>query len=125
VRQLGGEQALLSRISEFSPLIRAAFRANRAVVVPDASTDSRVLSDERWKTIGITPRSVICAPVQAIGCFLGLVEIANPLDGGSYTSEDGNALTYIGQQLAEFIAAREVVIDPERVMKDAQKGQRR
>jgi GAF domain-containing protein len=125
VRQLGGaQQVLLARISEHAPLARAAFRANRAIVVPDSTTDSRVLSDDRWTRIGVTPRSVMCAPVQSIGRFLGLVEIANPLDGSRYTNEDGNALTYIGQQLAEFLAAREVVIDPARVMKDAQKGRR-
>lgn len=126
VRQLGGEnQVILTRFSEFAALPRAAMRASRAVVVPDAPADPRVSADERWKAIGVSPKSLLCAPVQAVGRSLGLVEVVNPLDGGRFSEDDGNALTYIGQQLAQFLDAREVIVDRERVMKDAQKGPRR
>ena len=39
----------------------------------------------------------------------------NPLDGGVFNEGDGNALTYIGQQFAEFAASRGVMIDPEQL----------
>ena len=80
---------------------------------------------ERWKLIGTEPRSLICAPVDVPGRPLGLIEVINPRDGSSYTDGDGSALTYIGKQFAEYIAAREVVLDPERVSRDAQKAHRR
>lgn len=111
VRQRGGKSALLSRLSDRAPLAQAAMRSQRAVVVPDASRDERAL-DDRWKAIGAGLKSVICAPVELGGRTLGLIEIANPLDGGRYDDGDGNALTYIGQQFAEFVGARGVIVEP-------------
>ncbi|WP_437877000.1 GAF domain-containing protein [Sorangium sp. So ce513] len=111
VRQHGGKGALLTRLSERAPLALAAMRSRRAVVVPDAASDERVM-DDRWKAAGAELRSVVCAPVELAGRYLGLLEIANPLDGKPFSESDGNALTYIGQQFAEFVGARGVVIEP-------------
>ncbi|WP_437958758.1 GAF domain-containing protein [Sorangium sp. So ce119] len=111
VRQHGGKTALLTRLSERAPLALAAMRSRRAVVVPDVSSDERVM-DERWKATGVELRSVVCAPVELAGRYLGLLEIANPLDGKPFSESDGNALTYIGQQFAEFVGARGVVTEP-------------
>ncbi|WP_437288705.1 GAF domain-containing protein [Sorangium sp. So ce406] len=111
VRQQGGKTALLTRLSERAPLALAAMRSRRAVVVPDVSSDERVM-DERWKATGVELRSVVCAPVELAGRYLGLLEIANPLDGKPFSESDGNALTYIGQQFAEFVGARGVVTEP-------------
>ncbi|WP_437636259.1 GAF domain-containing protein [Sorangium sp. So ce854] len=111
VRQHGGKGALLTRLSERAPLALAAMRSRRAVVVPDAASDERVM-DDRWKAAGVELRSVVCAPVELAGRYLGLLEIANPLDGKPFSESDGNALTYIGQQFAEFVGARGVVTEP-------------
>ncbi|AGP33661.1 GAF domain-containing protein [Sorangium cellulosum] len=123
VRQYGGKSALLARLSERAPLALAAMRSRRAVVVPDASRDERVM-DDRWKAIGVELRSVICAPVELAGRYLGLLEIGNPLDGKPFSESDGNALTYIGQQFAEFVGARGVVLDPGLVTAGAKKAAR-
>ncbi|WP_437734838.1 GAF domain-containing protein [Sorangium sp. So ce1335] len=111
VRQRGGKTALLTRLSERAPLALAAMRSRRAVVVPDAASDERAM-DDRWKATGVELRSVVCAPVELGGRYLGLLEIANPLDGKPFSESDGNALTYIGQQFAEFVGARGVVVEP-------------
>ncbi|WP_437914645.1 GAF domain-containing protein [Sorangium sp. So ce302] len=123
VRQYGGKSALLARLSERAPLPLAAMRSRRAVVVPDAAKDERVM-DERWKAIGVELRSVICAPVELAGRYLGLLEIGNPLDGKPFSESDGNALTYIGQQFAEFVGARGVVLEPGLVTAGAKKAAR-
>ncbi|CAN90672.1 hypothetical GAF domain protein [Sorangium cellulosum So ce56] len=123
VRQYGGKSALLARLSERAPLPLAAMRSRRAVVVPDAAKDERVM-DERWKAIGVELRSVICAPVELAGRYLGLLEIGNPLDGKPFSESDGNALTYIGQQFAEFVGARDVVLEPGLVTAGAKKAAR-
>lgn len=115
IRQVGGEGALLARLSDRAPLVQAAMRSKRAIVIADAKTDRRA-ADDRWKATGVELRSVIVAPVELAGRTLGLIELANPLDGGRYTEGDGNALTYIGQQLAEFVATHGVVLDPELVL---------
>jgi hypothetical protein len=116
VRQTGGQIALLARLSERAPVAQAAMRSRAAVVVADVAADSRFAGDERWRQIGVEPRSLICAPAELGGRYLGLIEIADPLDGGRYTEAEGNALTYIGQQLAEFVSDRGVIVEPDLVL---------
>ncbi|AUX20119.1 uncharacterized protein SOCEGT47_005820 [Sorangium cellulosum] len=123
VRQHGGKGALLSRLPERAPLAQAALRSRQAAVVPDVSRDERALNDW-WTPLGVTPRSVVCAPVELAGRYLGLLELGDPLDGGPFSEGDGHALTYIGQQFAEFVGARGVVLDPKRVTAGAKRAAR-
>jgi GAF domain-containing protein len=117
VRQTGqGKSVLMSRLPEKAPLAQTAMRTHRAVVVSDAAADERVSSDERWRTIGVDVASLVCAPVMVGGRYLGLLELANPLDGDTFSDGDGHALTYIGEQFGEFVAQHGVVIDPEHVL---------
>jgi GAF domain-containing protein len=69
---------------------------------------------DRYAIIG-GARSLIIAPVMDSGRFLGAIELVNPLDGQPFTESDGNAVTYIAEQFAEFVANRGVVTDPERI----------
>ena len=116
VRQTGGmNNALLLRVSQRAKLPQKAMRSGRAVVVAETETEPEVL-DERWLEIGSTVRSIICAPVEVSGRYLGLIELANPHDGRAFKETDGHALTYIGRQYAEFVAERGVTLDPERVL---------
>jgi hypothetical protein len=115
VRQSGGPRsALCARQPEKASLATAAMRKRHAIVVSDQAEAARA-ADDRWGTIGVELRSLICAPVELGGRYLGLIELANPLDGGAFNEGDGNALTYIGQQFAEFVAARGVIVDPEHI----------
>lgn len=123
VRQHGGEKsALLHRLPERSPIAHAAMRSRRAVVVADARTDRRP-ADDRWtKAIGVDLVSYVCAPVEQGGRYIGLIELANPLDGGRFTDGDGHALTYIGEQFAEFVSQRGILLDPEHVLESSSRG---
>ncbi|APR83724.1 DNA-binding protein HU [Minicystis rosea] len=110
VRQSGGKSALNARQPERAPLAFQAMRKQRAIVVSDKEGAAKAM-DDRFRTIGVEIKSLIVAPVELGGRFLGLIEIANPLDGGAFTEGDGNALTYIGQQFAEFVAQHGVIVD--------------
>jgi hypothetical protein len=115
VRQSGAEKsAVLSRVPERASIPQEAMRTKRAVVVADAGADQRA-RDERWNAMGVDLRSLICAPVEVGGRYLGLLELANPSDGGRFTDGDGHALTFIGQQFAEFVAQRGVIVDADHV----------
>ncbi|MEP7119730.1 MAG: GAF domain-containing protein [Byssovorax sp.] len=119
VRQTGGKQrAVGQRQPEKAPIASTAMRKRHAVVVSDAGGAQRA-HDDRWKHIGAEIRSLVCAPVELGGRYLGLIELVNPLDGGVFNEGDGNALTYIGQQFAEFAASRGVMIDPEQLKEGA------
>jgi GAF domain-containing protein len=115
VRQSGAQKsAVLARVPEKASIPQEAMRTKRAVVVADAGADQRA-RDDRWQAMGVDLRSLVCAPVEVGGRYLGLLELANPSDGGHFTAGDGHALTFIGQQFAEFVAERGVVVDADHV----------
>jgi len=118
VRQTGGVRAVGLRQPERSPIAANAMRTRHAVVISDPA-EAKGATDDRFKVIGVEIRSLICAPVELNGRYLGLIELVNPLDGSLFNEGDGNALTYIGQQFAEFAAARGVMIDPEQLKESA------
>jgi GAF domain-containing protein len=109
---------LLRRFPESDPLLSLAMRRRRAVVMADA-TQTEAVTSERYVVLG-GARSLIVAPVMLAGRFLGAIELINPADGQPFTESDGNAITYMAEQFAEFVAARGVVTDPERIAAAAQ-----
>jgi GAF domain-containing protein len=109
----GTGKLLLQRFPESDALLAAAMRKRSAVVVADA-IQSEAMTIERYVSIG-GARSLIVAPVMLSGRFLGAIELLNPIDGEPFTESDGNAVTYIAEQFAEFVASRGIVTDPERI----------
>jgi GAF domain-containing protein len=107
------QKLLLKRHPESDPLLLGAMRKRRSMVVADASTgDASKL--ERFTAIG-GAKSLVIAPVMQAGRFLGAIELVNPNDGQPFTEDEGNALTYIAEQFAEFVANVGVITDPERI----------
>ena len=124
VRQAGGDKsAVLLRVPEKAPIPRKAMRSTQAVVLPKVK-DGDLGSDKRWNEMGIKPRSLICAPVEKAGRYLGLLELANPHDGKAFNAGDGNAMSYIGQAFGEFLAERGVMLDPDAVVAQAEAAAR-
>lgn len=114
VRQRGGERrALLSSIPERAEIPNRAMRSGQTVVI--ASANGEAAGDKRWTAMGVAPKSTLCAPVLLGGRYLGLLELANPSDGVPFDAADGNAMSYLGQQLAEFLGSRSISIDAETV----------
>lgn len=120
VRQTGGKRAVGQRQPERAELAISAMRKRHAIVL-STPAEAAGADDDRFRAIGVTVRSLVCAPVELGGRYLGLIELLNPLDGSVFNEGDGNALTYIGQQFAEFAASRGVMIDPEQ-LKEAPKS---
>jgi hypothetical protein len=109
-----GTSVLLSRrVPENDGVLFSAMRKRKPLVFADAA-QTEAATVERYLAIG-GARSVIVAPVEQGGRFLGAIEILNPLDGQPFTEAEGNAIMYIAEQLAEFVSQRGVVTDPERI----------
>ena len=122
VRQIGGSRnGLLLRLPDSARLQRKAMKLSRAVAIPEVHTQ-RQMVDHRWEEIGVAPRSLLCVPVERHGRYLGLIELANPHDGLPYTDSDGKALTYIGEQYAEFLDKCGLVVDPDEVLAEDETG---
>jgi hypothetical protein len=116
VRQAGGDRSVvLLRLPEKAPIPRRAMRSTRAVVLPSVK-DGDLGPDVRWEKMGVDLRSLICAPVEKAGRYLGLLELANPHDGEAFSDGDGHAMSYIGSAFGEFLAERGVMLDPNAVV---------
>ncbi len=109
----GTEKLLTKRHTEGEPLLASAMRKRRAVVLPNAVGEADAKA-ERFDVLG-GAKSLIVAPVMQSGRFLGAIEIINPLDNAPFTEDEGAAVNYIAEQYAEFVAARGVIIDPDRI----------
>jgi GAF domain-containing protein len=114
----GTEPLLLSRIGESDALLASAMRKRRAVVMNESTPETGV-TVSRFAPVGGAKR-IIVTPVMQAGRFLGAIEIVNPLDGAPFTEAEGNAITYMAEQYAEFVAARGVVLEPEKVSRASQ-----
>jgi len=116
IRQTGGARSgLMARLPERAALAARAMSNGRAVVVSDTA-ETPEFTDGRWAEIATDPMSIICAPVESGGRYLGLIELANPNDGKAFSESDGHALTYIARQYAEFVEARGVELDTDKVL---------
>ena len=108
---------LLRRHAESDPILFAAMQNRRALVVLDAH-QGEAAGLARYSAVG-GAKSIVVAPVMQSGRFLGAIELLNPLDDSPWTEDDGNALSYIAEQFAEFVGARGIVTDPERITSTA------
>ncbi len=105
---------LTMRTPESDELLRDAARKRRAIV-PEASAAIA----QRYQTLGGS-KSLIIAPIMQAGRALGAIEIINPLDGMPFTEDEGNAMTYIAEQYAEYLGSRGIVLDRDRIQNAAQ-----
>ncbi len=99
-------ELLLRRTSEKEPLFAEALRRRRAVI-------SGALEAPRWSPVRV--ESLVIAPVVLGGRFLGVIELANPSDGRPFSESDGFALAYMGEQLAEFLSQRGLMLDADAI----------
>lgn len=110
---------LTTRSPESDEILRAAAKNRRAIVTPNASQ----VSASRYADLG-GATSIIVAPIMQAGRALGAIEILNPADGNPFTEGEGNAMTYIAEQYAEYLGSRGIVLDRERIQSAAQAAAR-
>jgi GAF domain-containing protein len=104
------QRLLTARAPESDELLREATRKRRALVVANAAE----VTSERFRQLS-GARSVISVPIMQAGRALGAIEIINPLDGMPFTEDEGNAMTYIAEQFAEYLGSRGIVLDRDRI----------
>lgn len=112
-------QRLLTMPSpESDELLREAARRRRALVVSKAES----VPQQRYQMLG-GGKSLIVAPIMQAGRALGAIELVNPLDGMPFTDDEGNAITYIAEQYAEYLGSRGIVLDRDRIRAAAARAQ--
>jgi GAF domain-containing protein len=106
---------LLSRTPDKDPLVDRVMRSHGAIRVNRAEDDAH-FQGGRWTVGDEPPHHALCCAVRQGGRYLGLIELADPPGGRAFKLGEANALEYICEQFAEFIANRPVVIDPDVVL---------
>jgi len=101
---------LTMQTPESDDLLRAAARHRRAIVTANGAHATA----QRYQALG-GARSMNIAPIMQAGRALGAIEIINPMDGMPFTEDEGNAMTYIAEQYAEYLGSRGIVVQVERI----------
>jgi hypothetical protein len=111
----GSDKLVLFRTPDQDPLFAQAMRRLHAIRVDDAGSDER-FTGGRWGVIGLKPRHALCGGVKQGGRYLGAIELVNPGGDETFYESEANALDYICEQFAEFLANRPIVLDAEVVL---------
>jgi hypothetical protein len=112
----GTMQVLLHRTPDSEPFIDGIMRRHGSVAIHDVQKDGRVLGP-RWDALGIKPTRALCGPVHQGGRYLGLLEVVNPLGDAPFHQTEQNALDYVCEQFAEFLANRPIVLDADVILR--------
>ena len=99
-RQAG--KLVMLRTRDSDALCAEVVRQRRAIVIADAARDGRIAGG-RWSLIS-SVRCVLCAPALRDGRILGLIEIADPIDGSLFSEADATAVFYVAERFAEFVS---------------------
>ena len=83
-----------------------------SLAVGDAQNDPRFY-EEISESIGYETDSLLCAPIQYQGRVYGAIELINKKHGSTFDSNEMNALSYMGRQLAEYV--NRVVMSREKI----------
>jgi hypothetical protein len=108
----GSDQVMLLRTPDRDELLVTAMRRVRALRVEDGAADGRYVGG-RWETVAIAVKSALCGGVKQGGRYLGAIELVNPDGDAPFFESEVNALDYICEQFAEFLANRPIVLDAE------------
>ena len=112
----GAMPATLHRTPDNDPFLHAVMRRSGSVAIVDVSRDQRVLG-ARWDVLGVKPQRALCGPVRQGGRYLGLIELANPLGDAPFHQTEQNAIDYVCEQFAQFLANRPIVLDPDVILR--------
>jgi hypothetical protein len=105
-------EALLFRTPDSDPLVLEVMR-QRSIV----SNGAPSLRSGAFERQGVHPSQVLSGSARQGGRYLGFIELANPQGGAPFHQGEANALEYVCEQFAEFVAARPVVLDEDLVLR--------
>ena len=91
------------RLEQGKGIIGAAARSLEPIAIADVSSDPRFFPDFDRMT-GFQTRTVLCAPLHYEGRAVGAIELLNKKSGGAFTQSDVNVLSYVAENLGNFVA---------------------
>jgi hypothetical protein len=107
------QRILLSRTPQSEPRLEPALRQQGSTPSPPPVTRHHdpAATATLWQRLGVTVQHSLCGPSVHTGSLVALIELANPTRGGDFHEDEINALDYICDQFADFVAERPVGFD--------------
>jgi len=68
---------------------------------------------ELWQTLGLEVERALCCPVQQQGRYLGIIEVGRAPGEVDFSGTEVEAIGYIAEQFADFLADRARLLDSE------------
>lgn len=96
------KEVLSFRVPMSQGLAGFCAREGVSLAINDAQKDPRFYK-EISQSLGYETRSLLCVPIQQEGQIYGVIEVINKKSGSHFSSDETNALAYIGRQLARYI----------------------
>ncbi|MFW6057347.1 MAG: GAF domain-containing protein [Persicimonas sp.] len=87
-------------------------REGVSLAISDAQNDPRFYKAIS-ESLGYETHGLVCAPIQHQGRVYGALELINKKQSSGFTSDEMNALTYLGRQLAQYV--NDVIMRRERL----------
>jgi hypothetical protein len=106
---------LLHRTADDEPLVRGVMSRGSALLIDGAPSSVPPASSSLTK-LGVDARAILCGAARLGGRYLGMIELANPAGGEPFHDGEANALDYVCEQFAEFVASRPIVLDADVVV---------
>lgn len=110
------ERIVLSRTPEndarLGEVLRRA-RSTPSIPPPDPAATRRdaVPTASLWQHLGIDAQHTLAGPALHERSVVGLIELANPEHGGSFSDSESVALDYVLEQFADFVVKRAAELD--------------
>ncbi len=103
VRALGphGREVLLARTPGTGSHLDEALRHQAAI---ELGPDNGTIDQTIWNRLGLQVEFLLCCPMHQNRRYLGAIELGREAGGEKFNPGQVNALAYICEQLAEFIA---------------------
>ncbi|MBI2892802.1 MAG: GAF domain-containing protein [Deltaproteobacteria bacterium] len=102
VRGPASERLLGVRLETGVGIVGAAAKIGETIAITDVTKDARFYADFD-KMTGFVTRTLLCAPLDFEGRALGAIELLNK-KGGAFNQGDINVLSYIAENLGNFVA---------------------
>jgi hypothetical protein len=112
----GTVKATLHRTADTDEFVTAVMRRSGSVVIHDTAKDPRILG-ERWELLDVKPQRALCCPVRQGGRYLGFLELANPTGDAPFHQTEQNAIDYVCEQFAQFLADRPIVLEADVILR--------
>lgn len=102
--------ALMFRTPDSDPFVIEVMRRPSMAANGAAPKHSKA-----FDALGVAPRQVMARGARHGGRYLGMIELGNPQGGSPFHESEVNALEYVCEQFADFVASRPIVLDEDLV----------